>query len=225
MACSWVGGFERRAADRWADRCDDWHAMAATLMDWQGPFEGGPDMCPVCDGALDDVGLCHRYNRAHLDDETAARLMPSAIGLGLMRERVLSIATRKSNQQEGTEEMSKRYFTNTRAFQDQDLNDLSNERTYEPNEYWIVWPEGSTGQPEAGEEGWRETTEEEFGKFYDDPLAVTHVIAATNVIHSRARCNYCFGRIPLGQEYRFTEKGIDYVWHAHCVQKLKEEAL
>jgi hypothetical protein len=81
--------------------------------------------------------------------------------------------------------MSGRYFTNTRAFEDQDFNDLSRNQTYQPNEYWIVWPEGSTGQPEAGEEGWREATEEEFRNFYDDLNAVTHVIAATSVVHSR----------------------------------------
>jgi hypothetical protein len=113
--------------------------------------------------------------------------------------------------------MSGRYFTNTRAFEDQDWNDLSRNRTFQPNEYWIVWPEGSTGQPEAGEEGWREATEEEFGRFYDDPSAVTHVIAATSVIHSRAQCNKCFERIPLGEEYRFTENGVDYVWCKECL--------
>lgn len=116
--------------------------------------------------------------------------------------------------------MSGRYFTNTRAFEGQDMNDLSRIRTYQPNEYWIVWPDGSTGQPGAGVEGWREATEEEFGKFYDDPNAVTHVIAATDVIHSREQCNQRFELIPPGQEHRFTENGVDYVWHKECVQKL-----
>src|SRR5271154_344622 len=38
--------------------------------------------------------------------------------------------------------VSGRYFTNTRAFVGQDLNDLARDRTYQPNEYWIVWPDG-----------------------------------------------------------------------------------
>ena len=44
------------------------------------------------------------------------------------------------------------------------------------------------------------------------------MIAATSVVHSRAQCNKCFERIPLGEEYRFTENGVDYVWRKECVR-------
>jgi hypothetical protein len=50
-----------QAAPDYVDRCDDWHGMANNLMDWEcseGPFEDGQDMCPVCDGPLDNDGFC-----------------------------------------------------------------------------------------------------------------------------------------------------------------------
>ena len=119
--------------------------------------------------------------------------------------------------------MSSRYFTNTRSFEGQDLNDLARARVFQPNEFWILWSDGSTGQPEAGEEGWREATEEKFRKFYDDPNAVTHVIACTERIHARAQCDSCFQDIPLGDEDRFSENGVDYVWQKNCVQQVNAE--
>jgi len=75
-----------------------------------------------------------------------------------------------------------RYFTNTKVFVGQDLNDLSKARTYQPNEYWVVWP-GWTAKyepsPPEGEEEFREATEEEFRKFEVDPDAVQHVSIST----------------------------------------------
>ena len=64
-------------------------------------------------------------------------------------------------------------------------------------------------------------TEEEFVKFYDDPNAVTHVISATGVIHSSEQCNHCFESVPLAQEKRFTENGVDYVLCGKCAQMVK----
>jgi len=112
-----------------------------------------------------------------------------------------------------------RFFTNTRAFEGQDLNDLRQGRIFQPEEYWIIWPAGSTGFPEAGEEGWREATEKEFRARRNDTSAIQHTIQATEVIHSRAKCNVCFERIPLGQEFRFTENAIDYVWCKRCANR------
>jgi hypothetical protein len=84
--------------------------------------------------------------------------------------------------------MSGRFFTNSRTFVGQDLNNLAKDRTFQPNEFWIVWPEWTknypTDMPGEGsgmdEEGWREATEEEFLSFYNDSNAVTHVIQSTH---------------------------------------------
>ena len=49
------------AATKLADRCDDWWNMSENAMDWQcseGPFENGQDMCPVCDGPVDNDAFC-----------------------------------------------------------------------------------------------------------------------------------------------------------------------
>ncbi len=48
-----------QAASTLLGRCDEWRVMADNLMDWQcseGPFDDGQDICPVCDGPLDDDG-------------------------------------------------------------------------------------------------------------------------------------------------------------------------
>ena len=84
--------------------------------------------------------------------------------------------------------MSGRFFTNSKTFVGQDSNNLAKTRTYQPNEFWIVWPEWTkkypTDTPGDGsgmdEEGWLEATEEEFVSFYKDSNAVTHVIQSTD---------------------------------------------
>jgi len=48
-----------QAASTLLGRCDEWRVMADNIMDWQcseGPFDDGQDICPVCDGPLDDKG-------------------------------------------------------------------------------------------------------------------------------------------------------------------------
>jgi len=78
--------------------------------------------------------------------------------------------------------VSGRYFTSTKTFVGQDLNDLSKVRTFQPNEYWVVWPDWTAKyNPDVpeGEEEFCEMTEEEFRKFEADPDAVQHVIIST----------------------------------------------
>jgi hypothetical protein len=62
-----------RSAPTFSDRCDAWSEMLENLMDWQceeGPFEDGQDMCPICDGPVDDGvnDLC-----AQMDTQKKAR--------------------------------------------------------------------------------------------------------------------------------------------------------